>query len=68
MSGVVTASSPNQFTIVATKPASHGTYATTIVVSGTNSLGTEVGSVSAEVYLYYVPELVKYRLPLLFKN
>jgi subtilisin family serine protease len=67
-SGVATSSIPDQFTVAATKPASHGTYATTIVVSGTNSLGTEVGSVSAEVYLYYVPELLKYRLPLLFKN
>jgi methylmalonyl-CoA mutase cobalamin-binding subunit len=67
-SGVVTSSIPDQFTVAATKPASHGTYATTIVVSGTNSLGTEVGSVSAEVYLHYVPELVKYRMPLLFNN
>ncbi len=69
ISGVVsTASSPVAVTLVATRPLTYNTYATTVIITGTTASGETVGPRTTEVRLHYVPEVYELRLPLIIKN
>jgi subtilisin family serine protease len=67
-SGSISASSSNQLTLVASKPATYGTYSTNLVVSGTTSGGANVGNKTVQVKINYIPELNRIRLPFIFKD
>lgn len=67
ISGLVSSSASNQFTLVATKPVTYGSYATTVIVKGTAS-GIGVIPAIRETQIKFVPKLHTYRLPIIFKN
>ncbi len=66
-SGQVSSFSTAEFDLDAVKPAAHGTYTTSLVVTGTTPSGSPVGPTTREVRINYVPELYKYRFPLIMK-
>jgi len=68
-SGTVSAASPGSFTLaVPARPATHGTYATTVIVTGTSSSGGSAGQTTTEVRLTYVSDLYKIRFPLILRG
>jgi hypothetical protein len=68
-SGVVsTASSPIELTLVSTRPLAYGTHNTTVIVTGTNLAGLELGARRTKVFLNYVAEIKSIYLPLIQKS
>lgn len=68
-SGTVSAASSDSFTlIVPDRPATYGTFTTTVIVTGTKQSGETVGVASTEVRISYMSELQEFRLPLIYKN
>lgn len=67
ISGLVSSSEPNQFTLVSTKPVTYGSYTTTVIVKGT-ALGIGVIPATNEARINYVPKLQIHHFPLIFKN
>jgi hypothetical protein len=70
ISGLVSASSTANFTLVATRPVTYtNPYSqTTLIVTGTTSTNLEVGPTTNEVRIKYVRELWRWRFPIIFKN
>ncbi len=66
--GLVSASVSDNFTLVATRPVTYGTYTTILIVSGTTSGGQTVGPLNNEVNINYISELQRIRLPIVFGN
>jgi thermitase len=68
-SGSVSAASPDSFTLtVPARPATYGTYTTTVVVIGTSSSGGTAGQTTIEVRITYASDLYKNRFPLILKS
>jgi len=68
-SGTVSAASPGSFSLaVPARPATHGTYATTVIVTGTSSSGGSASQTNTGVRITYVSDLYEYRFPLILKS
>jgi len=68
-SGTVSAGSPPaQFTLVATRPAAPGTYATTVIVAGTTSSGMQISPVTIAVHMSYAKNLFNHYMPDVRRN
>ena len=68
-SGTVSAASPGSFSLaVPARPATHGTYATTVIVTGTSPSGGSAGQTTTEVRLTYASDLYKIRFPLILRG
>lgn len=65
---VSTASSPANVTLLGNRPAGYGTYTTTAIITGATTLGGTLGPKTTQVKLIYVPQVYRYRFPLIFKN
>ncbi len=70
ITGLVSASLSSDFTLVATRPVTYTSpySSTTLVITGTTSAGLEIGPTTSEVRINYIPELFRYRFPMMFKN
>ena len=65
-SGIVSSASPDGFTLeMPVRPATYGTYTTTVVVTGTAPPGTTIGPATSEVRVSYLPQLYQDFLPLI---
>jgi subtilisin family serine protease len=67
-SGIVSATSSNSVTVMATQPTSYGTHTATLIVTGMNASGATIGPATVEVRISYVPDLYENHFPLIFKN
>jgi subtilisin family serine protease len=65
---ISSASSPVALTLTVTRPLTYGLYSTTVVITGTSSLGRNFGARSTIVDLHYVPAAARFFLPLVFKQ
>ena len=61
-------SPPAQFTLVAARPITYGTYTATVVVSGTTSSGGWAGAPAAEADINYLTALYIYYWPIIVKD
>ena len=68
ISGQISSTVSDQFTLVASQPITHGVYTTTLVVTGTAVSGEYVSPVTNEVHISSVSELKTYYFPIMFKN
>jgi thermitase len=67
-SGVVAPASPGGFTLeMPVRPATYGTYTTTVVVTGSVRSGTAIRPATSEVRISYLPQLYRYIFPLIYK-
>jgi hypothetical protein len=66
-SGQVSVASSNQLNLDATHPFTYGLHTTNVIVTGTTTLGEQVGPVVTEVRLHYLPELPRAYFPFVFK-
>ena len=65
-SGIVSATSSNSVTVMATQPTSYGTHTATLIVTGINASGATIGPATVEVRISYVPDLYENHFPLIF--
>jgi hypothetical protein len=49
------------------RPATYGTYTTTVVVTGSVPSGTAIRPATSEVRISYLPQLYRYIFPLIYK-
>jgi subtilisin family serine protease len=67
--GTVSAASSDSFTLVVpAPPTTYGTYTTQAVVTGTTGSGGIAGVTTTEVRITYVPELYRFRFPVILRN
>lgn len=68
-SGSVSAAALGTFTLrVPTRPAGYGTYATTVIVTGTTASGSVVSRATTVVEIRYVSNLHQSRFPIIVRN
>jgi hypothetical protein len=67
-SGTISSQSADNLTLTPTQPASYGLHSTSLVVTGTMTSGSVVGPATAEIRIINVPQLYRYRFPMIFKN